>query len=168
MTGGGAARATTADYGYFEDYAVGQVFEHHRGRTVSEMDNYLLTLLSLNTAAGHVDEQALGSQPAGVFSARPVNGWATVSIAFGLTSEDMSENAVGDLGYHNVRIKSPMYHGDSIRARSEVLSLTEAEGRADCGVMRYRMTAVKPDGTVAVEGERIVLLKRRSASKGGS
>src|SRR4051812_46512045 len=58
-----ASRATTANFGYFEDYSVGQVFEHHRGRTVSEMDNYLLTLLSLNTAAGHVDEQALGSQP---------------------------------------------------------------------------------------------------------
>jgi acyl dehydratase len=157
-----ATRATTADFGYFEDFTVGQVFKHHRGRTVSEMDNYLLTLLSLNTAAGHVDEQALGSQPAGVFQSRPVNGWATVSIAFGLTAEDMSENALGDLGYHNVRIKSPMYHGDSIRALSEVLSLDDAPGRPDCGVMRYRMTAVKSDGSVAVEGERIVLLKRRA------
>ncbi|WP_173009885.1 MaoC family dehydratase [Mycolicibacterium sp. P9-64] len=157
------SRARTADFGYFEDFSVGQVLEHHRGRTLTELDNYLLTLLSMNTAAGHVDDQALGQQPEGVFvQRRPINGWATVSIAFGLTSEDMSENAIADLGYDNVKIKSPMFHGDSIRARSEVLSLVDAEGNPHCGVLRYRMTAQKPDGTVVVEAERVVLLKRRS------
>lgn len=162
------ARAVTADFGYFEDFAVGQVFEHYRGRTVTELDNYVLTLLSMNTAAAHVDEAAVANQPDGVFTERPVNGWATVSIAFGLTSEDMSENAVADLGYDNVQIKSPMYHGDSIKAQSEVLSVDDSPERADCGVMRYQMTAIKADGRIAVVGERTVLLKRRSAWKSGA
>jgi itaconyl-CoA hydratase len=146
---------------YFDDFGVGEMYEHTRGRTVTNYDNYALTHLSMNTAEAHFNlvysRQALD----GRFSERIVAGPCTLGIVVGLTSQDMSENAFLDVGVTALRLPNPVFAGDTLHAKSEVLQLTD--DRPDSGLLRYRFSATNQDGKTVAEGERTVRLKKRSA-----
>jgi itaconyl-CoA hydratase len=154
---------TSANLGlYFEDYEVGDLFEHGRGRTVTNYDNYAVTHLSLNTAQAHFDLEYSQQLLDGSFRERIVVGPCTIGIVIGLTAQDMSENALLDVGMTALRLKKPVFAGDTLHATSEVLSLEAAPGRDDLGLMRYRFTGTNQDGDVVAEGERTVQVKRRA------
>jgi acyl dehydratase len=146
---------------YFEDFAVGEVYVHQRGRTVTDYDNYALTHLSMNTAEAHFNLVASKQLLDGRFTERLVAGPCTLNLVVGLTAQDMSENAFHDIGMNKLRLPNPVFAGDTLRAQSEVLELQD--DRADSGVMRYRFAASNQDGTTVAEGERIVRLKKRAA-----
>ncbi|GAA5079325.1 acyl dehydratase [Thermocatellispora tengchongensis] len=152
----------TSPDNYFEHFTAGDRYEHVRGRTVSNVDNLWLTLTTLNTAQGHFNLDYIHRASGGLFTERLVMGGATLAIVIGLTAEDMSENALADLGLTGVRLPAPVYRGDTLYAHSEVVELSDAGDRPDAGVMTYRFTGRKGDGTVVVEGTRRVLLKRFS------
>lgn len=149
--------------GYFEDFRAGDVYEHGRGRTVTEMDNYLVTHLTMNTAQAHFNLDHARRMLGGAFPERLVVGPCTVAIVVGLTSEDMSENAFMDLGLTGIRLPNPVFAGDTLYARSEVLEVRPHPERTDAGIVRYRFAGRKSDGTPVVEGERTVLVKTRAA-----
>jgi acyl dehydratase len=130
---------------YFEDFAPGQRMRHARGTTVGEVENQLLTKLVLNTADAHFNEDRMQGTP---FGRRLVFGLVTGSIVIGLATQDTAENALAELG-------------DTLYAYTEVLETSAAE-RDDAGVIRFKHWGVKQDGTIVFEGERTVLLKRRS------
>ena len=148
---------------YFEDFAVGDVYEHVRGRTVTDFDNYMVTHMSMNTAQPHFNVVYAREMMDGAFPERLMVGPFTIALVIGLTSEDMSENAFMDLGLTAIRLPSPVFAGDTLYASSEVLELRDSADRPDAGILRYRFTGRKPDGKVVAEGERIVLVKRRAA-----
>jgi len=154
ITGGG---------NYFEDFGVGDVYEHVRGRTVTNFDNYAVTHMSLNTAQAHFNlvysKQALD----GRLSERIVAGPCTIALVVGLTSEDMSENTFADIGLTGIRLPNPVFAGDTLHARSEVLKLEPDALRSDSGIMRYRFIGTNQDGKVVAEGERIVRVKKRAS-----
>lgn len=154
--------AITGSSNYFEDFAVGEVYEHVRGRTVTHFDNYTVTHMSMNTAQPHFNLEHSLRLMDGAFPERLVAGPCTIGIVIGLTTQDMSENAFMDLGLTAIKLPSPVFAGDTLYARSEVLELRDSPDRPDAGVMRYRFTGHKADGKVVAEGERIVLLKKRS------
>ncbi len=150
----------TGKTNYFEDFNVGDVIIHPRGRTVTEMDNVMFTLLTMNTASIHFNEDMM-KKGKGIFPERVVYGGLVSSIVVGLTSEEISENAIADIGYYNARHKAPVFHGDTLYAESEVIEKRDSEERQDAGIVKFRITGKNQKGEVVVEIEREVLIKKR-------
>lgn len=146
---------------YFEDFHVGDIYEHIRGRTVTHYDNYAVTHLSMNTAQAHFNLENSLQMMNGYFKERLVAGPCTLGIVIGLTSQDMAENAYLDIGLTAIRLPNPVFAGDTLTAKSLVLSLDNDE--ADSGTMRYRFTAKNQHEKIVAEGERTVRLKKRVA-----
>lgn len=159
----------TSDDSYWEDFVVGDVYEHVRGRTVSNEDNLAISHLTLNTAQGHFNLDYMRDVMDGIFEERLVMGAVNLAIIIGLTSEDMSENAIAEIGMTQIRLTNPVYREDTLYARSEVVELADSD-REDAGALTYRFTGRKADGTVIATGLRTVLVKRRShwAEKDGN
>lgn len=149
----------TENHNYYEDFEEGQIYEHTRGKTVTETGHVMLTNLVLNTAQGHFNKDAMEGSPLG--DERLVYGGITLSLACGLASEDISENAVTVLGYDDVQFTTPVHHGDTIYAKSEVLSKRESDERPDCGVVEFRVRGYNQDETQVVGATKRVLLKKR-------
>ncbi len=143
---------------YFEDFEVGAKLRHARGTTIGEIENQMLTKLVLNSADGHYNEHRMQGTP---FGKRLVFGLVTGSVCIGLATQDTGENALAELGLDGIRFRSPVFHGDTLYAYSEVLEKRDSD-RPDAGIVRFRHWGAKQDGTIVFEGERTVLIKRRS------
>jgi acyl dehydratase len=149
----------TGPSGYFEDFAAGQRMRHARGATVGEVENNFISKQVMNTAQAHWNEHALTGGPLG--SGRVVFGLVTASMVFGLASQDTAEQALAELGCTGLRFRAPVHHGDTLYALTEVLD-TSASDRPDAGIVRFRHWGITHDERLVFEGERTVLLKRRS------
>jgi itaconyl-CoA hydratase len=148
----------TSTDNYFDDFEVGAVYEHARGRTVTEMDNVLLTLMVMNTAQGHFNEESMAGTK---FGKRIVFGGLTASMVIGLASQDTAENAIAELALDKVRFTSPVFHGDTLHAYTEVLDAWLDDSRADAGVVKFRHYGLNQHDQMVFEGERTVLIRRR-------
>ncbi len=148
----------TSESSFFEDFEVGQKMRHARGTTIEEVESQLLTKLVMNTADGHFDEHRMKRSPWG---RRLVFGLVTGSTVIGLATQDTAENALAELGLDKLRFRAPVFLGDSLTAYTQVLETRDADSE-DAGVVRFKHWGVKQDGVVVFEGEREVLIKRRS------
>lgn len=153
-----AVASLTGRNNYFEDFAVGAVYEHARGRTITEMDNVMITHFVMNTAQGHFNEHRMAQSP---FKHRISFGGITASFIIGLAAEDTAEQALAELGLDKIRFSNPVYHGDTLYAYTEVLAKRDAD-RPDAGVIVFRHTGVNQEKKIVFTGERRVLVKRRS------
>jgi itaconyl-CoA hydratase len=144
---------------YFEDFRVGDRYQHARGTTVGEVEGQLLTKLVMNTAQAHFNEHAMKDSS---FGQRIVFGLVTGSIVIGMATQDTAENAVSELGLDRMRFIAPVFHGDTLYAYTEVLAKDDSD-RNGASVVRFKHWGVKDDGTVVFESERTVLVKRRLA-----
>ena len=151
--------ALTGTDSYFEDFSVGDVYEHARGKTVTEMDGVLITNLVMNTAQGHFNEHQMQRSPQGQ---RIVFGGVTIAMVIGLAMQDTGEQALAELGLDKIRLRTPVFHGDTLYALTEVLETTDSD-RSDAGIVRFRHWGINQDDRPVFEGERTVLVKRRSA-----
>jgi len=143
---------------YFEDFKVGEVIRHARGKTVEGLENVLITNLVMNTAQAHFNEDAMKSSP---FKGRLSYGGVNFSLCMGLAMQDTGENALAELGMDNIRLLNPVVHGDTLYAYSEVLSVEDAD-REDAGVVTFRHYGVNQDDKQVFQGDRRMLIKRRS------
>jgi itaconyl-CoA hydratase len=143
---------------YFEDFTVGEVIKHVRSKTLEPLEQVLITNLVMNTASGHFDEEVMKAHPAGK---RLGFGGVSISMFVGLASQDTAENAISELGMDKIRLQGPVFHGDTLTAYTEVLGAEPAD-RPDAGVLRFKHYGTKQDGAIVFEGERTVLMKRRS------
>ena len=148
----------TGNANYFEDFTIGDRLKHVRGTTVGEVENQLLTKLVMNTAQAHFNEHAMKDTP---FGQRLVFGLVTGSIVMGLATQDVAENAIAELRLDKLRFTAPVFHGDTLYAYTEVISKTEVE-REDAGEVTFRHWGLNKEGKVVFEGERTVLVRRRS------
>ena len=148
----------TATNNYFEDFEVGLVIKHARGKTVTSLENVLITNLVMNTAQGHFNEDQMTK--AG-FPGVVVYGGVNFSMVLGLAAQDCCENALAELGLDNVRLTKPVFQGDTIYAYSEVLEVSGAD-REDAGVVLFRHYGYNQREEQIVQVERRVLLKRKS------
>jgi itaconyl-CoA hydratase len=157
----------TGNNNCFEDFAVGSVIRHARGKTVCEQDNVGITLQVLNTAEGHFNEDLMQKNAMGRsgWTSRLVFGGVTIAIVIGLTMQDTGENAVRELRLDKIRLKSPVFHGDTLYAFSEVLAV-QPDTNADAGRVTFRHYGINQRDQVVFEGERTVLVKRRSYRAG--
>jgi itaconyl-CoA hydratase len=143
---------------YFEDFTLGEVIRHARGKTIEGLENVLITNLVMNTAQAHFNEDSMRLSP---YGGRLSYGGVNFSIAMGLAMQDTGENALAELSMDNIRLLNPVVHGDTIYAYSEVLAAKDAD-REDAGVVTFRHWGVNQDDRVVFEGERTMLIKRRS------
>ena len=143
---------------YFEDFTVGQVIRHARGKTIEGLENVLITNLVMNTAQGHFNEHAMKTSP---WKGRLSYGGVNFSLVMGLAMQDTGENALAELGMDNIRLQNPVVHGDTLYAYSEVLSKEDGD-REDAGVVTFRHYGVNQDDKQVFQGDRRMLIKRRS------
>ena len=146
---------------YFEDFKVGQTMRHMRGKTVSEVENVLITNMVMNTAQGHFNEHFMQTVGAKLYPRIISYGGVNLSIVFGLATQDTCENALAELGMDNIKFTTPVGHGDTIYAVTKVLEVRESD-REDAGIVRFANVGVNQQNVVVAEGERTVLIKRRS------
>jgi itaconyl-CoA hydratase len=148
----------TGKANYFEDFVVGDVIRHARGKTVEGLENVLITNMVMNTAQSHFNEHAMkGSQYGGRLSYGGVN----FSLCMGLAMQDCGENALAELGMDNIRLMNPVVHGDTFYAYSEVLSAEDSD-QPDAGIVTFRHYGVNQDDKQVFQGDRRMLIKRRS------
>jgi len=155
------AAALTSTDNYFEDFKVGALIRHARGKTVTEMDNVLITNMVMNTAEGHFNEHVMKQGASGIFGQRVVFGGINLSMVIGLTAQDTAEQCLRELGMDKIRLSNPVFHGDTLYAYSEVLEKRDAD-REDAGVVVFRHYGLNQDDKLCVEAERTVMLKRKS------
>jgi len=141
----------------FEDFAVGQVFRHALGRTVTEGDNVWLTMITLNPNPVHFDREYASQTEWG----RPlVNSCFTLSLVTALTVADLSQNAV-NLGWDKVRLRNPGFEGETLYAQSEVLSVRGSKSRPHQGIVGFRTVGYNQDGKPVITYDRTILVYRR-------
>jgi itaconyl-CoA hydratase len=148
----------TGSDNYFEDYRPGEVIEHYRGKTVGEVENVQITHLVMNTAQSHFNEDMMSRDPR---KHRIVYGGVTMAIVIGLAAQDTAENALAELSMDKIRFPAPVFHGDTLYAYSEVLAVAPGQ-REDAGEVHFKHWGVNQSRAVVFEGERRVLIKRRS------
>jgi itaconyl-CoA hydratase len=151
----------TSGDGYFEDFEVNALIRHSRGKTVTEMDNVLITNMVMNTAQGHFNEDVMRKAAKGIFGQRVVFGGINLSMVIGLAAQDTAEQCLRELAMDKIRLSNPVFHGDTLYAYSEVLSKQDAD-REDAGIVTFRHYGVNQDDKLCVQAERTVLLKRKS------
>jgi itaconyl-CoA hydratase len=142
----------------FEDFAAGDVYEHPLGRTLIAADNIWFTCLTMNTNPIHFDAAYAAQTEFG----RPlVNSCLTLALVTGQSVTDLTQNAVANLGWDEVRLPHPVFEGDTIYSRSEVLETRESRSRPNTGIVRVKTTGVNQDGTTIIEFTRTFMVWKR-------
>ena len=143
---------------YFEDFEIGDVYEHRPGRTVTEVDNIWFTNLTMNTHPVHFD-RAYASHSE--FGKPLVNSAFTLSVVAGMSVSDTSQKAIANLGWDKIKLSAPVFAGDTLYAESEVLAKRESKSRPTQGIVTIKTTGKKYDGTVFMTYERAFLVPKR-------
>ena len=142
----------------FEDFEVGDVYQHPLGRTILAADNIWFTLLTQNTNPIHFDH----AYAAQTEYKRPlVDSTFTLALVTGQSVMDISQNAMANLGWDEVRLPNPLFEGDTVYSQSEVLEKRESRSRPNVGIVRFKTTGFKQDGTVVIESKRTVMVYRK-------
>ena len=143
---------------FFEDFGVGDVYEHPLGRTVTTTDNLWFTLLTQNTAPIHVDHAYAAKTEYG----RPlVDSTFTVALVTGQSVSDVSQNVFANLGWDEFRLPAPVFEGDTIYSRSEVIEKRGSRSRPNVGIVRVRTTGYNQEGETVITFLRTVMVYRR-------
>ncbi len=155
-------RQVTRRDNYFEDFRVGDVLVHPRGRTLGETEHMALTTFVLNTAQLHFNQKMVGDHPELYFGGkRVVYGGIVLAFVAGLASEETTENAIAELTYDNGRHTAPVFAGDTLFAESEVLEKRDAPDRKDAGIVAFRLRGKNQKGEMVLEIDREILVKKR-------
>ncbi len=143
---------------YFEDFAVGDRYEHRPGRTISEADNTWFTLLTMNTHPMHFDkEYAKHSEFGRCIVCSPF----TVALMVGMSVTDVSQKAIANLGWSEIKLTAPVFAGDTLYADSEVLDKRESNSRPQAGIVTVRTNGKNQDGKLVCVFNRTMLIAKR-------
>lgn len=143
---------------YYEDFEVGDVYLHPLGRTITQNDNIWFTLLTQNTAPLHFDQHYAAQTE---FKRPLVNSCLTIALVTGQSVADVSQNVFANLGWDEVRLPHPVFEGDTIYSRSEVLEKRDSKSRQDVGIVTVRTEGFNQDGKTVISFRRTLLAYRR-------
>ena len=146
----------------FEDFTVGDVYEHPLGRTVTQADNIWFTCLTMNTNPMHFDEPYAARTR---FEQPLVNSAFTLSLVTGLSVTDVSENAMANLAWDDIKLPNPVYPGDTLWCESEVLELRESASRPYAGIVGIRSRGINQRKEVVIEFRRKMMVYKRDAEQ---
>lgn len=146
---------------YYEEFEIGQTFDHAIRRTVTEMDNVLFSALTHNPAPLHIDEEYMRGQE---FGQRIVNSAFTLGLMVGVSVEDTTlGTTVGNLGWNTVRFPRPVFHGDTLHVRTTVLDKRVSNSRPESGIVTFTHEAFNQRDELVGVCERVALMKKRDA-----
>jgi acyl dehydratase len=142
----------------FEDFTVGDVYEHPLGRTLLAADNVWFTCLTMNTNPIHFDAHYAANTE---FGKPLMNSCFTLSLVTGQSVTDLTQNAVANLGWDDVTLPHPVFEGDTIYSRSEVLETRGSKSRPNAGIVKVKTTGLNQDGTPVIEFTRTFMVWKR-------
>jgi acyl dehydratase len=146
---------------YFEDFEVGREFAHPLTRTVTEMDNTMFSLMTLNPQPLHIDAHFAASTE---FGQRLFNSLYTLGIMIGMTVyETTMGTTVANLGMTDVNFPKPVFHGDTLRATTKVLSVRDSKSRPKAGIVEFQHHALNQDNVIVATCRRMALMHRKPA-----
>ncbi len=145
---------------YFEEFTVGDEFHHAFSRTVTEMDNTMFSLLTLNPQPLHLDAHFSAQTE---FGQRLFNSLGTLAIMIGMSVYDTTlGTTVGNLGMTDVKFPKPVFHGDTLKAHTKILSKRPSKSRPNEGLVEFEHTATNQNGDVVAVCRRMALMKFRT------
>jgi len=146
---------------YFEDFKVGDIYQHRPGRTITQYDNISFTLLTMNTHPMHFDEQyARHSEFGRCIVCSPL----TVALMVGMSVTDVSQKAIANLGWTDIKLTHPLFAGDTLYAESEVLNKRESKSRPGAGIVSVKTLGLNQDGVKVCEFNRTMLIMKRAGN----
>ncbi len=144
---------------YFEEFSVGQIFDHSIRRTVTEADNVQLTTMTHNPAALHLDAEYMKTTE---FGERIVNSCLTLALMVGISVNDTTHGTtVANLGWDEVRFPKPVFHGDTLRIESEVLELRDSKSRPENGIVIFAHRAFNQNDELVGHCKRSALMLKK-------
>ena len=142
----------------YEDFEVGDVYQHPLGRTVLSVDNSWFTLLSQNVNPIHFDHHFAAQTE---FGKPLVDSTFTLALVTGQSTIDLSLNVMANLGWDEVRLPNPLFEGDTVYSRSEVLEKRESKSRPNLGIVKVKTIGFKQDGLIVIEFFRTFMVYKR-------
>jgi itaconyl-CoA hydratase len=142
----------------FEDFEVGDVYEHPLGRTITSADNVWFTCVTMNTNPIHFDAEYASKTE---FKKPLVNSCFTLALVTGLSVTDLTVNGVANLGWDEVRLPHPLFEGDTVYAKSEVLETRESKSRPNVGIVRVKTTGLNQRGEPVIEFLRTFMIWKK-------
>lgn len=146
----------TANDNYFEDFEVGKIYQHARGKTVTENDAVTICHLVMNSADGHFNDDRMKETPVGESL---VYGGVTISITIGLAYQDTGEQVIEERGLTAIKLMQPVIHGSTLYAYTEVLAKEDVDEHS--GLVTFRHYGVDQDENVVFQGDRTALIHKR-------
>lgn len=144
---------------YFEEFEPGRVFKHQITRTVTELDNILFCSLTINTQPLHLDANFAAKTE---FGRQIVNSIFTLGLVIGISVTDTTlGTTVGNLGMTDVRFPAPVFHGDTIRSETEVISRRESKSRPDNGIVEFEHRGYNQEGKLICSCRRTALMFKK-------
>ena len=145
----------------YEQFEVGQVFEHQPSRTVTEADNLLFSTLTMNPQPLHLDAEFAASSH---FGERLVNSLFTLGLLVGLSVHDTTlGTTVGNLGFEKIEFPKPVFIGDTLTASTRIVAKRESKKHSDWGIVTFEHTATNQRGEVVALCQRAGMMKRQQA-----
>ena len=143
---------------YFDDFEIGHIYEHRPGRTITDADNVWFTLLTMNTHPAHFDYEFAKKTE---FGKPLVCSPFTVALMVGMSVSDVSQKAVANLGWQDIRLTHPLFPGDTLYAESEVIDKRNSQSRPEQGVVTVRTTGKNQHGETVCTFARTMLIWKR-------
>lgn len=148
---------------FYEEFEVGMVIDHPARRTVTEFDNIQFCAMTMNLAPLHLDyEYAKNS----IYGKPLVNSLFTLGLVTGICMHDTTQGTtLGNLGFEETKFSAPVFYGDTIRVRTEILRMRESKSRNDSGIVTFRHQGINQRDEVVVDCVRAGLMLKRSAAE---
>jgi acyl dehydratase len=143
---------------YLEDFEVGAVYKHWPAKTVTEADDHLFCLLTMNHHPLHINDVYAAQSQQG---RNVVVGPYVYSLALGMSVSDISGKAIANLATEELSHPAPVFHGDTLYAETEILEKRESRSKGDRGTVRVHTRVLNQDGVLVAEFKRLVLVPRR-------
>ncbi|PWI08923.1 dehydratase [Streptomyces sp. NWU339] len=148
---------------YFEEFEPGMVIEHQTRRTISESDNITFCALTLNLAPLHLDAEYAKDS---IYGQRIVNSLYTLGLVTGISMQDTTQGTtLGNLGFSEITFPKPLFHGDTVRVRTEIVSKRESRSRDDSGIVQFRHYGINQRDEVVCDCARAGLMLKRPAAE---
>ncbi len=154
-----APRVFRENYGrYYEEFIEGDVYQHRPGRTITDYDNVSFTLLTMNTHPAHFDYNFASKTE---FKKPLVCSPLTVALMVGMSVSDVSQKAVANLGWSEIKLTAPLFPGDTLYAESEVVDKRESKSRPEQGIVTVKTIGKNQDGVIVCTFERKMLIWKK-------
>ena len=140
---------------FYEDFEIGDIYPHPLGRTVTQTDNIYMTLLTQNTNPIHFDEYYAKQTE---FGKPLVDSTFTLALVTGQSVTDLSQNAMANLGWDEIRLPNPVFEGDTIYSFSEVLSKRESKSRPNVGIVNVKTSGYNQRGEIVISYKRTFMI----------